>query len=408
MTKTNRFQIITAVLTIVCTAATFAVAQSATVAGIDIDQMRASGYRLDWMNQSNGSAISLPTITTDSLYTVDEEDYLTRYDLETGKWIWSSPVGNKIYNIHSINEMQKGNRVYAVSDGAIYALEKETGNLPTSSDQSTDSKSITSAIRSLDWIANTGAISTEKGYLIYGSSNGEIVWFNPDFGFETKRYRIGDVIKVTPTFAHGPRSLNGQQLNLVITPSLDGQVYAVDLEQANKIWSIQLTSPVATEISYATNSSLLDDETFPRTSAFIAGTDQYLRAIDLHTGKPRWNILSSKVLVDSPVVVSDTVYQRLPEIGLAAYDAFPDSLSGNQKWIADDVFGNVITTTNTGKLVCWDSVNNLLQIVDPVKGGVVSTLPLPGARSVLSDTLQQGSIYIITQNNALLRLIQRH
>jgi hypothetical protein len=408
MTKTNRFQIITAVLTIVCTAATFAVAQSATVAGIDIDQMRASGYRLDWMNQSNGSAISLPTITTDSLYTVDEEDYLTRYDLETGKWIWSSPVGNKIYNIHSINEMQKGNTVYAVSDGAIYALEKETGNLPTSSDQSTDSKSITSAIRSLDWIANTGAISTEKGYLIYGSSNGEIVWFNPDFGFETKRYRIGDVIKVTPTFAHGPRSLNGQQLNLVITPSLDGQVYAVDLEQANKIWSIQLTSPVQTEISYGTNSSLLDDETFPRTSAFIAGTDQYLRAIDLHTGKPRWNILSSKVLVDSPVVVSDTVYQRLPEIGLAAYDAFPDSLSGNQKWIADDVFGNVITTTNTGKLVCWDSVNNLLQIVDPVKGGVVSTLPLPGARSVLSDTLQQGSIYIITQNNALLRLIQRH
>ncbi|MBT5137256.1 MAG: PQQ-binding-like beta-propeller repeat protein, partial [Phycisphaerae bacterium] len=347
-------------------------------------------------------------ITTDSLYTVDEEDYLTRYDLETGKWIWSSPVGNKIYNIHSINEMQKGNTVYAVSDGAIYALEKETGNLPTSSDQSTDSKSITSAIRSLDWIANTGAISTEKGYLIYGSSNGEIVWFNPDFGFETKRYRIGDVIKVTPTFAHGPRSLNGQQLNLVITPSLDGQVYAVDLEQANKIWSIQLTSPVQTEISYGTNSSLLDDETFPRTSAFIAGTDQYLRAIDLHTGKPRWNILSSKVLVDSPVVVSDTVYQRLPEIGLAAYDAFPDSLSGNQKWIADDVFGNVITTTNTGKLVCWDSVNNLLQIVDPVKGGVVSTLPLPGARSVLSDTLQQGSIYIITQNNALLRLIQRH
>ncbi|MBT5410000.1 MAG: PQQ-binding-like beta-propeller repeat protein [Phycisphaerae bacterium] len=408
MTKTNRFQIITAVLTIVCTAATFAVAQSATVAGIDIDQMRASGYRLDWMNQSNGSAISLPTITTDSLYTVDEEDYLTRYDLETGKWIWSSPVGNKIYNIHSINEMQKGNTVYAVSDGAIYALEKETGNLPTSSDQSTDSKSITSAIRSLDWIANTGAISTEKGYLIYGSSNGEVVWFNPDFGFETKRYRIGDVIKVTPTFAHGPRSLNGQQLNLVITPSLDGQVYAVDLEQANKIWSIQLTSPVQTEISYGTNSSLLDDETFPRTSAFIAGTDQYLRAIDLHTGKPRWNILSSKVLVDSPVVVSDTVYQRLPEIGLAAYDAFPDSLSGNQKWIADDVFGNVITTTNTGKLVCWDSVNNLLQIVDPVKGGVVSTLPLPGARSVLSDTLQQGSIYIITQNNALLRLIQRH
>ena len=66
MTTINRFQIITAVLTIVCTTATFAVAQSTTVAGIDIDQMRASGYRLDWMNQSNGSAISLPTITTDS------------------------------------------------------------------------------------------------------------------------------------------------------------------------------------------------------------------------------------------------------------------------------------------------------------------------------------------------------
>jgi translation initiation factor 6 (eIF-6) len=78
------------------------------------------------------------------------------------------------------------------------------------------------------------------------------------------------------------------------------------------------------------------------------------------------------------------------------------------KWIADDVFGNVITTTNSGQLVCWDNNNKVLQIVDTRLGGVVSSLSLPTIRTLIADKDTEGSLYIITEDDMLLRLVSRY
>jgi hypothetical protein len=102
------------------------------------------------------------------------------------------------------------------------------------------------------------------------------------------------------------------------------------------------------------------------------------------------------------------VYQRIPSVGLGAYNAFPDVLSGEQLWIADDVFGTIITTTKRGQLVSWDQKNSLLQIVDTRKGGVVSSISLPNVKTLLSDSTSNGSLYILTNDDVLIRLAPRN
>ena len=173
------------------------------------------------------------------------------------------------------------------------------------------------------------------------------------------------------------------------------------------MWSLQLTSPVTAKVSNGTNTTTLYDEELKRTSVFLAGTDQYIRAVDLHTGKRRWNILTPASLTDSPFFLNNQVYQRIPGNGLASYVAFPGSLSGEQTWIANDVLGTPITTTKDGKLVCWDQNNRVLQVVDPRKGGVISSLPIPTAKIVLADSPRDGSLQILTNDELLFRLVPR-
>jgi hypothetical protein len=377
------------------------------IAGIRLESLRETGFRVDWINQSNGNDLRMPTISGDSLYILDAEDYLTRYDLHSGKWRWSSPVGNKVYQLRGITEFAKSDRVYVMSDGAVYVLERATGNYPTSRSENGSSYSGQKQMIPLKWVANTPSITTDQRFLIYGSNTGEAVWFNPSIGFDIHRYRIGSSINTPIVFAYGIRNKNGLTRDLIIGSSTDGLVTAVDVHQLNKVWDVQYTKPVETAVAFGTNSSIINDETYPRTTVFIAGADQYIHAVDLLKGKQRWNYLTTSNLTDSPVFHNDVVYQRIPNVGLAAFSAFPQSLSGNQLWVADNVKGNVITTTRNGQLVCWDIENMLLQVVDPRKGGVVSSMKIPAAKSLITDSTSEGSLYVLTTNNTMLRLIPR-
>ncbi len=391
-------------------AATLAETTSMTpVAGISLEELQKTGYRIDWMNQSNSKGLHLPTIIGDSLYVVDSDDYLIRYDRRTGQWLWSTPVGNKVFKLHGITEFSSQNRVLVLSDGAVYVVEKATGNYPSSSGNTNAAFSGDKRMLPLKWTANTPSVITDGTFLIYGSNGGDLVWFNPAIGFDVQRYNIGSSVGSPPALVHGIRNnTNENKRSAVIASSKEGNVSAVDVKSASGLWNLQLTSPVTAKVAYGTNTSTLYDEDFERTSIFIAGTDQYIRAVDLHTGKRRWNILTSAPLTDSPFFLNDQIYQRIPQKGLASYVAFPGSLSGEQSWLASDVRGTPITTTKDGKLVCWDQNKRLLQIVDPRKGGIVSSLSIPTAKIVLADSPKNGSLQILTNDELLFRLVPRH
>ena len=379
---------------------------TAQVAGINLDDLRNTGYRIDWMNQSNSHNLHLPTVSNNSIYTIDENDYLTRYDLHSGQWRWSTPIGNQVYELRSINEFADKGLVYVVSDGAVYIVQSDSGNYPSNSNNKTTAYATGKKQLPLKLVANTPAISSGK-FLIYGATSGDVVWFNPEIGFSSNRYKIGPSINVSPSVVEAAITASGRTQRAVVTGSRDGSVIAVDARNLSRLWSLKLLGAIECPVAYSIESPETIVGTIPRSSVFIAGSDQYLRAVDFISGLTRWEVLTTSKLRDSPVIHDNKVYQRIPNDGLACYEAFPHDISGKQNWLSSDISGNVITSTVSNRLVCWDQQTRILQIVEPRKGGIISSVSIPTAKKLISDNDIGGSLYIITDNDMLLRIVSR-
>ena len=380
-------------------------AQDVLVAGITLSDLHDAGYRIDWINKTSTGNLRLPTVIGNSFYTIDEDDNLSRYNAATGEWVWSNPIGNKIFEMLSISEFPDSDLVYVLSDGAVYLTYTLTGTSFAHSQEPKSNISI-KPFYSLRLTANTSAMTTDNT-LLYGTITGDLVWLEPKTGYVNARYHVGNAISSTPILVSAAENSSISNKSLVIGTSSDGTVIAIDSRNISRTWGFKLTAPVIASVSYDTNSTLLENEKLPRSTVVIAGQDQYLRAVDLHTGKPRWKALTTSPLENSPAIYGGVLYQRIPSEGLACYETFPNDYSGKLKWTAEDVKGNVITTTSNKRLVCWDENNKKLQILDPYLGAVTATVTLPSAKQVVASNTENGALFILTEDDEIIRLALR-
>lgn len=380
-------------------ATTFATSQDNTL-NIDLSSLRDSGFKLDWVTNTSDKNLRLGTIQGDSFYAIDQEDFLNRFDLTSGRWIWSAPVGNKVFDIHSISEVEHQNAVYVLSDSVIYVVQQSTGNRPT---QDKTTGHTPPYQMKLNRLATSPAIYVGNS-LVYGSSNGDTVWFAPDIGFTEHRYKTGDVIYAKPTMVHGELDEEGRRKTAIISASSDGHVLAVDNGSVRKLWETKLLNSVKAP---ATSAKVTTADGNTRTLVLIAGTDQYLRAIDLETGYPTWKVLTQAPLTDSPTSLGNAVYQRIPNVGLAKFKADTNAIAGEQIWLKTEIKGNVITTNRKGHLIVWDDKSRQLQIIDPMLGGVVTTIDFPQFNSLVTDSNEEGALYAITDEQYIVCLSPR-
>ena len=351
--------------------------------GVSLAQLRDISYRIDWVNQKTSHDLRLVTISGDNLFAVDTFDHLVSYDIDTGSSLWSSPVGNHIYRLLGINTNEAAGQVYVNAVGAIFIFETATGNLPTRAAHEVE-EATDKPVQKLNWSANTPGIMVGP-ILLYGSRNGELVWHDCSIGFSSRTYAIGTSMQTTPAVSGG----------IVIATAGEGSVAAVDLKSARALWLIKLLDAVvATPV-------------ISNGTVYIAGKDQYLRAIDLYTGRPRWKFLTTAELTDPPYLAGDALYQRVPGVGLISFKAAPPDITGEKRWTAKNVRGLVSTTATNGRLLCWDQENRILQEVDPAFGSITSTLELPSVRELLVDNSVQGNLYLVTDDDAIIKLIPR-
>lgn len=351
--------------------------------GVSLAQLRDISYRIDWVNQKTAHDLRLLTISGDTLFAIDTFDHLVSYDIDTGSWLWSSPVGNHVYRLLGINTNEAAGQVYVNAVGAIFIFESATGNLPIRTGHKVE-EATDKPIQKLNWSANTPGIM-EGSILLYGSRNGELVWHDCSIGFSSQTYAIGTSMQTPPVVSSG----------IVVATAGEGSVAAVDLKSARALWRIKLLDAVvATPV-------------ISNSTVYIAGKDQYLRAIDLYTGRPRWKFLTTAELTDTPYLVGNALYQRVPGVGLSSFNAFAPDITGEKRWTAKNVRGNVLTTAINGRLLCWDQENRVLQEVDPAFGSITSTLELPWVRELLVDNPVQGNLYLVTDDDAIIKLIPR-
>lgn len=356
------------------------VARSAKM--ISADEARDLGYRIDWMNGHLGEDIYLPSVQAGSVLLFTGEDHLVRIDSETGRRRWSSPIGNRVFEIFGATYLPAAGQIFVTADGAIFAVDAATGD-PVSEHSALRGTS-DKPVQKLRWPSATP--STVVGdYLVYGSRSGEVVWHAWSIGFTWRTYRVSGALRVQPLLSEG----------IIIAAGADGAISAIDARDVDAVWSLQLLDAVVAQPAVAGN------------TVFIAGSDQYLRAVNLDDGSLRWKTLTTAPLLESPVIHGDHLFIQVPGEGLACFSAFPTRISGERLWTTEEVVGSILTTTVDGRLLTWSQEQRLLQIVEPAGGYLVSTLHLPGVRTLMADADRGGNLYMLLESDAIFRLVPR-
>ena len=330
---------------------------------------REIDYRVAWQHIGAGSAINIFTVQGDSVFYLDKQNYLTRIKMADGNRLWRSQVVDPIEEVYGV--AFPGDRVYVISGGSVYVLDSNTGSQLQR--------------QKLLQIANTEA-NVFNQFLIYGSRNGQVIWHQRLVGQHSRGYQIA------PTMTVAPVSRN----NVIGAVGTNGSVFVLDANTATQYWSKMLLAPV-------TCRPAIGDA-----ALYVAGTDQYLWAFELGTGRNLWKVLHESPLVDSPVVIGERLYQQVPRFGLHCYAALPpDDPGGELLWKANGVNGNVLLERRS-ELITWDQRARQMAIVNAERGAVIKTLNLPAVTRMAVGGENGDEIYGANDDGRVVRLVPRN
>lgn len=253
----------------------------------------------------------------------------------------------------------------------------------------------------------TRAVRVGKDF-VFGSRAGQVVWL----GFREERIpsqverRGGDpVTKVDQVAAVHvvPYELQAFQLGgsiqtppvaagkSIIACSSSGQIACFSNETRLPVWKQKLPGGIVAAPSADGN------------QVMVACRDQYLRSMDLTTGRTNWRWFTESPLERSPLLAGDIVVIQVPELGLVALDASESkSLNRTPLWTAT-VAGDALTRITDGVLV-WDDATGTLSLVDHKSGKVRESRTLgTGVLSVQATAPIGGDLFILMKDGRLQR-----
>ncbi len=335
---------------------------------------RRLGYRIDWQALSpNAPAVPLKQVSPqgDSVFLLDDENYLTRLSRKDGQRLWRLSVARPGEEVLGVTSIPGSNEIFVMSAGSVLALDALSGSLV--------------GRQTLEKIANT-APTLRSPYLIYGGRNGQLCWHSYTLAFNWRSYQVSRSITVQPV-------IEGDAVAVVGT---DGRIMVLSASQATQFWSKKLLDEVVA--APVINKGVL----------YVAATDQYLYALDLRSGRTLWSKLTTSPLTDSPMVIDERVYQQIPGEGLTCFDVLPlDKPGGEIYWQAATVRGNVLTRHRRDLLV-WDEGARRLTLVNAADGEVIDSTEVPQARHVMATATTEGNLLAYADDARVIRLLPRN
>lgn len=324
------------------------------------------GYRLDWARPLTllpGSTARHVLATPAAVVVLDSGGGVNFVDARGGAVLWADryATGSAQY------------RMPALADGVLL--------LPTETDLYQIDGATGRLIDRLPFarVMNTGPAASE-GRVFSGTSTGLLSVHDRSSKVELRAIQLAGSVTVEPLIIDPTPD---QRVCVVATTG--GQVGFVDARTHQRVGP-DVTLNGGIEAPLATDG----------TRVFVAGLDQSVYAFDARSGARLWRHRTSTPLRSTPVAVGGAVVLTLPETGLTALNA----ATGDIVWKNPALTGRVLTTRG-GELVVLDGTT--LHLVDPKRGDVIRSLNLDGAASIHSDAPADGSIYIISPQNAVLR-----
>lgn len=330
---------------------------------------RDLNYRVAWQNLDIGKNIQILTVQGDSVFALDQRNFLTRIRIQDGGRLWRIGVAEPIEQILGITIL--GDRVYVTTGAAMLVLEGGTGSQIGK--------------QRFDRIASTAPVYF-GGYLIYGARNGQVIWHSTAVGYQWRAYQVAHSIQLAPELSDG----------VLVVVGNDGTLISIDAAHATRYWSTELLD------------SVVASPTLGNGVVYVAGLDQHLRAYDLTSGQNLWKVLTESPLTDSPVLINDRIYQQIPGRGLSCFEALPpDSPGGKFIWKSEGSTGNVILQRRENLFV-WDQKANVLNIIEAKTGSVVKSVNLPQVRKLVAAGDKGAELFAASDDGRLVRLVPRN
>ncbi len=335
---------------------------------IDYESARKLGLRIDYQTQTypeEGSGLKQLSVQADAVFVLDGINFLTRLRRANGQRTWRLPVAGRLDIIKGINYDPVTERVFLTSTSHILVLDDDTGSMIDK--------------QKLGQIAATAPV-VAGSFFIYGSRSGQIVWHSSEVGYQWRGYQVSPTIRVAPLLVDG----------VIVATGSDGRVMVLDAASAAGIWSKRLLNEVTA--APTTDGGLL----------YIAGMDQYLWAIDIANGRTHWKYLAQVPLDSPPAILDGQLYQQIAGSGLHCFVARPlDAPGGEILWTAPDVAGDVIGIRGH-RLFVWDADQRVLNIVDSIRGGVMTTMTLADVKHIYM--LDAGELFAASDDGRVIAL----
>ena len=340
------------------------------------------GCRIKWQAAASvpsGGALRMVESSADAVLALNNRNELTLIRPETGDAAWTVSAADPIDRIVAMGVFgyasrggEESSRITIMTDALHYALGFDSGS--------------TLARSRFRHVPNTGA-EQWGNFLVFGTSSGQITWFNCATGNDTRGHVIdslsgGAPITATPAVGDGA----------VVGGNTSGGVTALDVSTGRMRWSKKLLGGVVA------TPAIGDGVTF------VASEDQYLYAFDLATGATLWKYFTQTPLRSSPFVAGDLVVQDVPGEGLIALTQNPEAQPGGEvRWRRDSVHGSPICTLDGG-ILFWCPKGRMATLVSLKNGATLRTISLPAVEHLAAGTIEQGGFVAWSADGRVERL----
>lgn len=251
-----------------------------------------------WKFETGGQVISSPVIFDNTVYIGSSDNNLYAINAGSGKVLWKYETGGAV---NSTPLVTKDKVMFLSYDGVFYALNRENGKPVWRFKTQGESRFLVKDYfnRSFkpdfwDFYLSSPVVKGNKVY--FGSSDSNIYALELETGDKIWSYKTGGSVHSSP-------ALSG---NSLVTGSWDSNVYCVDASSGKEKWKFETGKDLESYIWLGVQAS----PTIDNGTVYIGSRDAKFYALNLENGKPIWitDEFNRSWMPSSAAVGSENIY----------------------------------------------------------------------------------------------------
>jgi outer membrane protein assembly factor BamB len=311
---------------------------------VDGDGPRSSA-RVDWTYQTNGVAVTSPSVFGKTVYVGDDSGRVYGLAIGTGEPRWTREFEAGVRTVPAVVE---GTAFVGTDSGAVAALDGGSGDVLWTFETGKDVRSSPTVVDGTIYVGSwdgtmyaldadtgdrrwdrevhqvTSSPAVVDGTVYVGSHDGNVYALDTGTGTQQWKYETGQWVSSSPAVLD----------DVVYIGSNDGTTYSLTTS-GDERWAHEA------EAAIESSPAVTDD------TVYVGSNDHSVYALEASSGEPRWTHETGAFVMSSPVVAGDTVYVGSMDETLYALDAD----TGTVRWRYDaDAYVRTTSTVADGRV----------------------------------------------------------